>query len=584
MSFLMGESCMKRNIFIKYILRTPIRNIVLSILIGASAFMLVSQVVEHSIIRNEINRVEHFYRSIGYLNHIGGIRTLYDEVSSGVEIFSQSPYIAFENRPTDYFASLKDFQNTDTFGWIPFCYVENPHYGPKIADAYIFGELLSKRTSINDSYFGVALNFFVDYIEVGFPEHVSVGEEIILYAMLPLEMESSFEDMVIGQRYFVKGTYYGLCWAIDFVPTGVGAIFAGYHLHLKPLASDELWYFPAPMGKELDMDLIGVTTEIKILTENQRGMNLRTTKDMTIVPWIMYGFYELTDGRLLMREDYLHRNHVAVINFYFALDRGLSIGDNLSLTLRNIPSVDMAGIPRYLHDFETYPTYELELEIVGLYWNGGIFMTSRDIYIPESIIPSEFVRQEDNLFAHSYSFVLNSTRYEQAFLDKYQEQLLEIGLEVNFFAHNAEMMWDIVNPIMQSARINVTLFGSIFILIMILVSTLILRIWRRYFAILRALGIPAKTGFHHMLSTFFFVFSLPMVIGAILGRQVAISRAYETMDSILGETPYVQLGENFSMGDTVWLCFLLILASLIIFSVGAIIVARRPVLFLLQGR
>jgi len=61
----------RKNVFIRTILRQPIRHLLLALLVMFSGLMLVSQVVEHRIIQAEAQRIGNFYRSIGYLEQIG---------------------------------------------------------------------------------------------------------------------------------------------------------------------------------------------------------------------------------------------------------------------------------------------------------------------------------------------------------------------------------------------------------------------------------------------------------------------------------------------------------------------------------
>jgi len=126
-------------------------------------------------------------------------------------------------------------------------------------------------------------------------------------------------------------------------------------------------------------------------------------------------------------------------------------------------------------------------------------------------------------------------------------------------------------------------FGGIFILILALVATIILFIWRRFYGILRALGCPVRLGFIKMFYAIIIIFFGPMFLGTVLARQVAITSANETMESILEIAPNVELSSYFPIGYIIGIWLLLAIIGLIIFSLGALLIVKQPVIILLQG-
>jgi hypothetical protein len=285
---------------------------------------------------------------------------------------------------------------------------------------------------------------------------------------------------------------------------------------------------------------------------------------------------------------------------FFARQRGLSVGDSLSLTLRDLPDtfpdfveivdtwhqapiLSHVGILRDMVGWETRPTHGLELEIVGLYRHHYEIISYPFIFVPESIIPLEFRREGTVVYNAYYSFVLKSTRYQQAFLEENEEALLALGFEVEFFEHNAERFWALTDPIIHSGRINAMVFCGIFVLILALISTIFIIMGRRSFAILRALGCPAKVGFKQMLAPVVFAWLPLLLIGSFLARHVAIAGAYESMAAILEIDYSFELGEHFSVFHVLVLWLILAIVTLVLFSIGVLTLARQSVLDLLQG-
>jgi len=83
------------DIFIKTVVRQPIRNLVLLLLVGAAVFSVVLRASEYIILRSELNEIEGFYRSIGYLSsNIEGNQLNFDDMR-WQEIITQSPYVDF---------------------------------------------------------------------------------------------------------------------------------------------------------------------------------------------------------------------------------------------------------------------------------------------------------------------------------------------------------------------------------------------------------------------------------------------------------------------------------------------------------
>lgn len=457
------------------------------------------------------------------------------------------------------------------------------------SDAFIHGELRDKKILTSGEAIHIGLTFKVEEVEAGYTERVPIGEDVLFHVSLPIEMKGLFDEMSIGKRYFVRGTFYHTTWhplsMEKFIPMlGVGFDFSSYHLKIKPFGAEKLWFLVSKEDGELDFDSLGLSDELAQLQENQRGIFVRTTVDMTAQPHIYREFYRLIDGRLIDAHDELKGNQVVVVSLNFARERGLSVGDTLSLTLRDLPEFDEMGILRSMVTWETYPTYQLELEIVGLFRCMSWFEHSyRYIYVPESIIPSEFKPENPIIYDGMFSFILTSAREQQRFLEENEEKLRILGYEIVFIEHGAEQLWAVVDPALHAGRVNLIAFSGVFVIVLTLLSVLSLHSWRRYFAILRALGCPARRVFLQMFIFVGLVWLPALLIGSVVGRYIAISKAYETMTPALEMLSDKNFTGSFSVFHTLVLWMILAAVTMIIFSFIAFVITRKSTLLLLQG-
>ena len=102
--------------------------------------------------------------------------------------------------------------------------------------------------------------------------------------------------------------------------------------------------------------------------------------------------------------------------------RRLSLGDEITLTLRDIPETYVGYITSDFKDsYDTYPTKTLTLSIVGIYGTlspNPVQLTSvtNYLYIPDSVMPEGFGMGDGEISDSSYSFLLNSPADKETFL------------------------------------------------------------------------------------------------------------------------------------------------------------------------
>ena len=588
---------MRKNIILKSTLRQLIRTLLLALLVGVAAFFFVSRVAEYQIVDTETKRIGAHYRSIGYFTSGRWESGISDaaEFIDGLD----SPYISFINRSRNGFATLHDDHNNYTVRF-------SGHRGlNRIDDRYavFYGELEQIHGEFVFWAPRTILIFRVDKVVAGYPEWLAPGTSMPLnwHSAVGASLELRNELFQVGQRYFVRAY-------IGWPPHGFRTMHREHVLEpINPMRESNeeiIWAIPVEPGEEVDFnrpELAPLVPMVELINYNHRGMRIRTSKDMTALPQTQRGveMWNLREGRWINVEDYAHENPVAVVHWRFAFDRGLEIGDTFTLSLwdyevrparDHLEAMDLWGVRTNDRNWENAREEEITVEVVGTFAYANMApagFQGIDIWLPTSVVPEWF--GADSLATNfTYSFVLESHLYEEAFLEAYGEILWEMGgdgffYQFHFFEHNAEEYWESVEPIMESLRLNVALFTGLFVLTIILIIFLYLRSRRRDVAILRALGCPRGRILGQFLSPVFLLWLPMIVLGSGLAREVAHGAALETLTPLLEAGDY-EVGEL--LLDLTWLGQLTILTFAVIFLgvfFGAIRAIGRPVLEMLQG-
>ena len=85
---------MRKNVFLKSMIRQPIHSFLLILLIGLASFAFVMRTAEFMIVRNQISQISAHYRSVGFLQHHLNM----GDVSYGADLLSDDINIASEDR------------------------------------------------------------------------------------------------------------------------------------------------------------------------------------------------------------------------------------------------------------------------------------------------------------------------------------------------------------------------------------------------------------------------------------------------------------------------------------------------------
>jgi len=567
-----GECKMKRNVCLQSTLRQPVRTLFLLLLIGLLAFVFISRAVEYLVVDREIDRLAGYYRPIGFLEPFDGF------AFNGVELISKSQYVAFEDRRRGCSGVLQGLFNADVSGY------KSSDTRHLVSSVLVYG-VLDSKSQVSGWY---QFTLKVDHVAAGYPEFAQEGRSIRLRCS-PEEadgLDAIFNSLEVGGRYFVKAHFepsVGITWQS-----------ASANLTLKPLNDSALWFLPVEPGKTADFTdpaLQELWEELQVMNENQRAMFVVSTRDMSAMPSVQESSRDLylAEGRWLDRLDDLNGNRVCVVHRDFAALRGLSLGDTLTLKLRELKTPFEGYIVNWERGkdwgaWQEYETHKETFEIVGLYGTlsrGSSQDTSR-MYIPDSVLP---VGWGDALWWGSpyfSSFILYSYHDIDAFVSQNREDLAKLGLRVSIMDNGWENFQASVGPVKQSVALNAGIFLLVLLLAMTLIAFLYLRQRRREFAILRALGVPKPVAIWQLLQSMTVVGAVGVLVGGLPSWSYALGKAGDTLASLQGIRGD-GLSNALSLSWLAGLCAGVITLLLFSTAVGALVTTRRPVLEHLQG-
>ena len=591
---------MKNRIYLKSTLRQPLRSILLLLLIGLLSAAFTVRVVEYVLIQRETGRLGDYYRAIGTLQSANSEE--YNDVA-GADLIAKSKYVGLEDRRRCCSGVLQGMYNGDTHGEMSDGYEKSEYdVGVHNSDVFVYGKLLSTPAlfkiggwATGEEHEAYQFKFQVDQVEAGYPENVSEGKTVTLYWITDgKDISSILEELHVGDRYFLKAFYDArttnmLQWDTP-----------SENLIVKPLNDSGLWFLPVEPGESVNLEspeLDGLREELELLRENLSAMLVVGTKDMSAMPNVQQvsKTYYLAEGRWLDRNDDRNTRKVCVVHQEFANFRGLSVGDTITLTLRNLEPANLGeeGCYGYILDGEKwenwrdFSTQTETFEIVGLYgmisrnYGGELTCHNTVMYIPDSCMPEGFGADPETM-VWAYSFVLKSSQDEAAFLEENREALEELGYSVSFVENHSENFWASVTPMRQSATFSAVVFAGVLLLGLVLAAFLYLLLRRRDFAILRAMGVPNGPAARGLLGPVALLGLLGIAAGSIPAWGYAMRKTAETLATISGPEG-VEVSVELSRLYLVGICACVWALLVAFVAIGAGRLSRRPALELLQG-
>ena len=268
--------------------------------------------------------------------------------------------------------------------------------------------------------------------------------------------------------------------------------------HLRRADPNGKWFLTEAEGEALLPTLLA-DEDVALQEMNRHSMQVVNTADMRKMPTVQESShsYYLEEGRWLDAEDQALANPVCVVHVGFAQLRGLSLGDEITLTLRDLPEAYFGYIISDFQDsWDTYATQSVTLQIVGIY--GTLSpnpvqdsYTSNYLYIPDSVMPEGFGRRDGTVSPSSFSFILRSPADKDAFLTETRPALLDLGLDVQFIERDWEAFAAASDALKDSALSGLLLYGALFLTVAAVCAFVYVHQRTKEIAIARALGMGA---------------------------------------------------------------------------------------------
>lgn len=579
---------MKRNACIKAVLRQPFRSLLMLLLIGAITYGITSHALEYRVVLNTTKQLEKYYRPIGKLESEN-----YD-VTSGRKLVSKSPYVGFEDIERCCSGVLQGLYNTDIDSY----FGRGQGLDNYISDVVFYGVLQDKKYVDNNGG-EYQFIFKVNKVEAGYPDYLKEGNPIyVSYKPEAIDdLKGEFDAIQIGEQYLVRAYYSEDMQNSKNSPGQILSGKAGQWFLLDKLMNDAMYFYHINKGGTVDYSdkkLSGLKEFLEVLNENQRSMMVVGTKDMSLMPDVQESTkrYYLVNGRWLNREDDLSKKKVCVVSSFFAQGRGLSVGDKITLKLRDMDGRSFGYIlPMSTEDWinwRSYETKDVEFEIAGIYDevipSGQILMTfsTNELFIPDSCMPDNFVQgMQEVTYSAFYSFVLKSAENQKAFLAENRSSLENMGISVSFVDNNADNFGVSSSELKSSTQKSFWIFSCTFLPALILIVLVYLNQHYRELAIARALGISSKTAIYQVIEAAILIGLPGIVTGGIIAWYRTLAKTKNLLKDFKAPTG---TEHNILLPVFLLLLFLLFLLFLMFILIGAIYMSNRPVLVLLKGQ
>lgn len=635
---------MKTNVFLTSVIRQPVRAVLLAILIMVASFAFVARVTEYIIVSNAINDIENSYNSIGILSPLrhDDITTAHD-VRQAADVVAQSPHAAFDDERIFVQGILDGITNrtvttpvmTPAFEGIDIAAMEH-WFLAQIRFTSASPRLNRIEHSTFNSHF-VHVHFYIEEIIVGATDNLRAEEMHFVNAhgntasisnrrsMRLLITEEEYEAMQAGIWNPFYGAEEGGTYLFRALVRSLPL--RGEIWFLRPLLGDDGFIGENPDAARRDHfdDLVffvdindpnfdeiweQIQPAMNLARDNHSSMLVTGTADMSLMPRFQDPIVgRIHSGRMLTYEDHENGNLVAVVHSNMTFQRGLTIGETFTITLRDNPRpawIDEdssnewnLGIEGWweptaqgwwatTENYGGFREHELTLEVVGIYWGAlsgrwNNFMHT-EMFIPASLIPDGFGWDDSPLLASRYSFVLNSPADNEAFIAAHGEELRQLGFNARFLPNGYAAFANAANPIRASITVNLIIFSIVSVLILALVVLLYLKQWGKALAISRALGTPANNALKQLFSPAVIIWMPTMIVGAVVAWFFAISQSNSAMEA-LSDFAQQTAAQGFARNplELIMVAAILAMATFGGLLLAGLSMARKPVLEQLQG-
>ncbi len=513
----------------KSVIRRPIQHVLLVLFLGIVSFGFITHIAEYLAVTQAVDELSEYYKAIGYLNSDDG------EVTEGARFLQDNELIAINDVQRACSGTLHGLYNSDLAGYSDLS-------GYRVSEFFVLGELTKKEHHLPSAVLHgdqerYTLKIHVSERLYGYPDYVSKGDDITV-SYYPDEsdshLEAAFDALQPNTTYAIKAYYTG-----------------NTTFSLRQAIPGGDWFLPATDSRIAEVIDADAAQEI-----NRHRLYIDGTRDMSSLPFTQDASHDgyLVDGRWLTAVDNDTQNPVCVILEDFAETRGLSVGDSLTISLRDEPFLVYGYYPEDTvvdeADFIDDPT--TTFTIVGIF-NRTIFQRvttanahSLTVYVPNSCIPAEYgASWNEYEFVHKngYSFVLNGPESQDAFLQQYRKPLEDMGCTVHFIDNGWDAFSTSAKSLARSTAFSTVMFAVIHLLTLVLAAVFYFKLHQKEFSIARALGVSSARAVRWHLLPAMLLGVMGNSVGSVLGWHRASGQIQVTLSALIhdGQELNVQL-------------------------------------------
>ena len=529
---------MRYSLVLRMLLRSPIRTLLIFILLGLVSFAFFSQAAEYAITVRELNKAAAAYQGTGsvevsppYTPREAGTGYPYhlsftDTATGAYKLLTQEQIDAVSN--------LRYISSTDarymTAG------VSNRYYRMDDGDYfYNFSarcvvEATVFRDKTSEGYTAVMFPVVNSRVLAGYVPKIGISETIQTNNEYNMTMLHGLEKNILGPNDHTASTITGSnrMWVIQFgvhnygqdqlrsLTTGSRYVFVlrfslfglhgTYYYFIGDYLSDAwceaVWPLDGEPENYLELEKYAPLRElIKITKADSHTFDVVYTEDMSSIMRFADGRMAIKEGRALTAEDSEAGSAVCAVDYLLAAKYRLKVGDRIKLGLGDRLFEQYLSLGAVASTPARYspPVTEAELEIVGIYANtDGPGERSNEphwgysvntIFVPRSLLPAEEASLEGHEFAPGeFSFVVGDARDIGAFLNEEAPKIEAMGLRLIF----DDGGWlDIESGFAEAGRLSlVKIAASAAAMAAAAALSAYLFIWRRRgdYAAMRALG------------------------------------------------------------------------------------------------
>ena len=608
-----------RGVFLRAALRQPVKTALLAAVMALVVFAFVSRAAEYLLVCGETDRLGALYRTVGTLE----AGEPWADMGPAEAWLEANPSVQSVNTYHYVSAVMEEVCNADT--------------DLLTSDMNRYIAFYGTLWSYGDDYF----HFIVDEVAAGRPELIYEDYSVILHTTRDgTDPEAARGQLVKGERYLAVGYYSLLSPSRIEYDEKTGRQTATHALLSCPL--EDGYFYPVPEGGEVDWSdprLGDLGAFLQDVRSEQHALNVIPTQDMSALPQVQEAdpSLYLTEGRWLDSRDNGAERRTCVISQSLAELRGLSVGDTLTLTLRDVPSTFGYFHPYPIRGpllfsppegFDAADLFSSTLtadtrdrwvspgpvetaadayEIVGLYEYRDKYqrtVVSNFAYIPASAVPESFAMTTADTLGPleltrmelladyisfssplpvpgAVSFVLTSPEEGARFMTEARSELEALGFRASLLENGWAAFQAAAQPLRRSTLYNAAIFSAVLAAALCLLALVHFRMRGRDMAIARALGVPAAQCTGEAALPLILTGLLGAVLGGGLGWRNALNSAGATLAGLS------EYGAGGAAALPVrWLAALLgaVLVLLLAAAVGGgAYLSTRPVIFLLQG-